>query len=990
MSDENKTPKKKKKKGKMTFGKGIKIFILSLLILGIIGGGLATGAVVSILQDVPEIDPTNINDTLSQSSYIYSQDGNLIEQIQAEELRTIISINDMPKHLLNAFISIEDERFKEHMGVDPYGIGAAIWDNLRSGGARGASTITQQLARNLYLSSDVKISRKLKEAYLALQIEQVLSKDQILEAYLNRSYFGQNAYGVQEAAQTYFSKDAKDLTIAESAMIAGIVKSTVQFQPYYRVSPSDFDSSVHYEVGQIDVLGERMIVVYNEDSVNRQKLVLSKMLELDKINQNEYDEALNQDMRASLNPVVRQPYDITSYFTDYVKTQVIDSLVSKLGYDRDEAEDLLFTGGLSIYATIDLDMQQQLENIYENFVDIIGGNTGGSGKPILIDWRLNSAGNILDERGNTVFFARNNMLTEDYSLVIDSGNFEVTDDGLKLNTSLFTPYPAHIDVGDYYVVDENRNLVTHTVGSLTVPEGQFSVAEDGTITISQSYLDENDGFYSVENDTLYISDDYFYIEKNGVIQPQSATVVMDYRTGHIKSVVGGRDVEGNRILNRATDSARQPGSAIKPLSVYLPALDNGFHAGTGIIDQPININGWQPRNAYAGFRGLESLRKSVEISINTNAVQTLQDVGIETSMSYLEKMGIIDTENPANDNFVSGSESNTHDEGLSPLSLGGMTRGLSPLEITAAYGAIANDGVYIEPIAFTKIEDRHGNVLLDNTPQETIVVSPQIAYIMKDILRTTATNGLSSPARFGNMAVAGKTGTTQRQADIWFAGFTPHYVSATWIGNDSPSLTMSQGSQTAAMFWRHINATIHEGLETISSFPRPNGITTASICIASGKLATSTCSHDERNVVVTEIFATGTVPNEYCDMHETVEICAETGLLATEFCPETITRSFVGGDGQYDSSDEGGWRNHAPTETCDVHTDSSWLDDLLDTLFPPDDEDDEDDSNGNNGGETPPPSDGNGNGNGNGDGGDGNGNEDPPGNDNGNGNGDDG
>lgn len=970
MSDENKAPKKKKNSSKFTFGKGVKIFLISLIIIGIIGGGLAAGAVVSILRDVPEIDPTNINDTLNQTSTIYNQDGDLIEKIQAEELRTIISIKDMPQHLLDAFTSIEDERFDEHKGVDPYGIGAALWDNITSGGTRGASTITQQLARNLYLSSDVKISRKLKEAYLALQIEQVLSKEQILEAYLNRSYFGQNAYGVQEAAQTYFSKDAKDLTLAESAIIAGIVKSTVQFQPYYRVAPSDFDSEVHHEVGQIDVLGERMIVVYNEDSVNRQKLVLSKMLELGKISESEYEDALNQDMKTSLKPGVKQPYDITSYFTDYVKSQVIESLVEKLGYTRDESEELLYTGGLSIYATIDLDMQQKLEDIYDNFVEVIQGRPGRSGGPMLINWNLNNARNIIDARGNTIFFAKNNMLTEDYSLIVSSGNFEETEDGLRLNTSLFTPYPAHIDVGDYYVIDDENNLVTHTVGSLTVPEDQFTVKEDGTIVIAQSYLNENENFYSIENDSLYIPNDYFYIEKDGIIQPQSATVVMDYRTGQIKSLVGGRDVEGNRILNRATDSARQPGSAIKPLSVYLPAIDNGYHAGTGIVDQEININGWQPRNAYRGFRGLESLRKSVEISINTNAVQTLQDIGIGTSMSYLEKMGIIDSENPEKDNFVSSSESNTHDEGLSPLSLGGMTRGLSPLEVTAAYGAIANDGVYVEPIAFTKIIDRHGNVLLENTPQETTVVSPQIAYIMKDILRTTATNGLSSPARFGNMAVAGKTGTTQRQADIWFAGFTPYYVSATWIGNDSPALVINEGSAAAARYWRHINATIHEGLETVSSFTRPDGITSASVCIVSGKLATRTCSLDSRNVVRNEIFAVGTVPNEYCDMHNTieVEICVESGLLATEYCPDTENRSFIERD---DSSDNG--QHYAPKETCDTHTEESIIDEIIDTLLPPDD--DEDDNNGNNGNDNPP---GNGNGdNGNGNN-NGNGSEDPP------------
>lgn len=986
MSDKNKTPRKKKKK--MTLGKGVKIFFLSLIICIFVGGGLLVGSVISVLKDIPEIDPTNINATLNQTSTILNQDGDLIEQIQAEELRTIISIKDMPKHLKDAFISIEDERFTEHMGVDPYGIGAAFLDNIRSGGiVRGASTITQQLARNLYLDNDIEISRKLKEAYLALQIEQILTKDQILEAYLNRSYFGQNAYGIQEAAHTYFSKEAKDLTIAESAMLAGIVKSTVQYQPYYRVSPDKFDSNVHFEVGQIDVLGERMIVVYNEESSNRQKIVLNKMLELGKISQSEYDTAINQDMRASLSPGVRQPYDITSYFTDYVKSQVVSSLVNKLGYSPQDAEDLLFTGGLSIYATIDLEMQQELENIYDNFTEVLVGNTDNVRGPILVDWRADGAQNIIDDKGNLLYFAKSNLLTEDYSLIIESGNYEINDDGIRITSKKLTPYPAHIEVGSFYTIDDKKNLVTHTVGSLTVPEEHFS-AEEGNVYISKEYLDQNEDFYSVVDDRLLIPEKYFYIEKNGIVQPQSATVVLDYRTGHIKAVVGGREVEGNRILNRATDTARQPGSVIKPLSVYLPALDNGYNVGTGIDDIPLTYNGWSPRNWYSGFRGINSLRTSVEQSINTNAAKTVIDIGFETSMSYLEKMGIINSENPEMDNFVSPSEnSNYNDVGPAALALGGMTKGLSPLEVTAGYGAIANDGVYVEPVAFTKILDRNGNVLLDNTPKETVVVSPQIAYIMKDVLRTTVTNGLSRDAAFAGMAVAGKTGTTQQRADIWFSGFTPHYVSTTWIGNDSPKITVSRTSDTAARFWRYINSKLHENLEVISSFERPEGITTASICTQSGKLATSACTHDARGVVRTEIFAVGTVPTEYCDMHVTVTVCAESGHLANEYCPNPVTRTLIERDPPYKPSDHGGvvprdWEYNAPTSRCSIHDESSFLDDLIDSLFPPD-EDGTTDEGGENGGT--PPADGNGennggnNGNGN-DNGNGNGSEDEEGN----------
>ncbi|MDD2447839.1 MAG: transglycosylase domain-containing protein, partial [Tissierellia bacterium] len=623
MSDDN----KKKSNKKISFSKILKIAIIIILIFTILAGGVVAGAVVSIVRDVPEIDPSNINSSLAQTSSIFDQNGNLIEKIQAPEFRTVVSIDKMPQHLLDAFISIEDERFEEHIGVDPIGIVGAVIDNIKSDSLRGASTITQQLSRNLYLDPyDISLSRKIKEAYLAIQIERVLTKEQILEAYLNRNSFGQNAYGVQEAARTYFSKDVEQLTIAESAIIAGIVKGPNIYQPYVRVKPDDFDPEKHYEVGRIDVLGEKYVLVFNETSVERQRVVLSKMLELGKITQSQYDEALMQDIKTSLRPEQKKNTDITSYFTDYVKSSVVESLVEKLGYTREQAEELLFTGGLSIYATIDVNMQQQLENVYENFTEVLVGNTTNVKGPILVDWNLNKAGNVTDEKGKLLFYKKENLLTEDYSLILEQNSYQLNNGDLIINSNKLNTYPKHIDVEDYYTIDDRKNLVTHTVGSIVIPEGEFSIAEDKSITISKAFLDKNKDFYKIENDNLLMNSKYFYIAKDGVVQPQSATVVLDYRAGHIKALVGGRDIEGQRVLNRATDSARQPGSAIKPIAVYYPALDNGYTAATAIDDVPFYDSNGQlwPRNWYRGYRGINTLRKSLEQSINVNSVKTLQ------------------------------------------------------------------------------------------------------------------------------------------------------------------------------------------------------------------------------------------------------------------------------------------------------------------------------------------------------------------------------
>lgn len=944
--DNNNKKRNNKKKSKNSFTKYLKIFVLVILILGVLSGGVIAGISLSIIKDAPEIDPTKINASLSQTSSIYDNDGKLIEKIETAEYRTFVSLDKIPKDLQNAFIAIEDERFYDHPGIDPKGIVGSAMENLKSDGiVRGASTITQQLVKNVYLNSDKKWSRKIKEAYLALQVERVLEKDQILESYLNRNFFGQNAYGVQEAAQTYFSKDVEDLTLAESALFAGVVKSTQQFQPYIRVKPENFDSNKDYQVGEADVLGEKYILVFNEKSVERQKIVLAKMLDLGMISKEEYDSALKEDIKANLKPGQKKITDITSYFTDYVKTQVIDALVSQLGYSKEQAKEELFAGGLQIYSTIDVNLQQELEDVYENFTNILVGNTNGARAPILIDWRLNRDGNIIDESGRTIYYRKNNLLNDDSDLVIEKGTYEIKDNGdLSIKNNKLTIYPKHIDIADYYRIDDKKNLVTHTVGSIVIPEGEFTTSNNKELIITKGFLDKTENFYNIDqNKNLIINGKYFYQDKEGIVQPQSATVISDYRTGHIKAIVGGRDIDGNRILNRATDSQRQPGSTIKPISVYLPALDNGYTAATAIDDIPYTKGNWTPRNWYRGYRGIHTLRQSVEQSVNVNSVKIVEDLGSKTIMNYLEKMGIINKANPAKDNFITSEEnSKENDENLSSLALGGMTKGLTPLEVTAAFGAIANDGVYIEPISFTKVLDRDGNILIDNIPKETVVTSPQIAYIMKDILRTTVTNGLAGSARLSNMVVAGKTGTTQNAADIWFVGFTPYYVSGVWIGNDSPKITINQTSGTAARLWQNIMTRAHTDLARKASFDRPEGIVSANICTQSGLLATPTCSLDPRHVIKTEIFAKGTVPRKHCDIHVEAEVCKITGKLANKYCPteDVIKQAFIQRIPPYIPSEHNNivpadFKFTLPTQVCDKHN-------ILSIILPDPDKDDDD------------------------------------------------
>ena len=980
--------RRRKKKKQNKFLKFLKVFIVVLLLSSLILGAIGGVMVFSILRDAPEIDPTQINSSLEHTSFIYDKDGNLLEKIESAEFRTFVPINEIPDNVKNAFIAIEDERFYDHHGVDPRGIISSFMDNIKAGSTvRGASTITQQLVKNVYLTRERSYDRKIKEAYLALQVERALHKDQILEAYLNRNFFGQNAYGVQEAAQTFFSKDVGDLTIAEAAVLAGVVKSHVQFQPYMRVRPDNYDSNIHHKVGEADVLGERYILVFNPNSVERQRLVLSKMLELNMISEKEYREALDQDIKNSLKPGSKKLNDITSYFSDYVKSQVIESLMYDLGYSREEAEETLFTGGIHIYSTIDVSIQKELENVYENFTEILVGNIGNIRGPALIDWSLDRSSNVVDKDGRIIYFKRDNLFNDNYELIIENGTYKISDNGdIIVQNRKLTPYPTHVEIGNYYTIDDRKNLVSYTVGSIIIPEDEFYLNENREIVISRAYLNKSENFYRIDDSgNLLISDSYFYRSNQGIVQPQSASVIMDYRTGHIVALVGGRDIDGSRVLNRATNSLRQPGSVIKPLSVYLPALDNGFTAASAIDDSPMYLNGslW-PRNWYTGFRGINSLRRSVEQSINVASVKVLDQIGHSTSMRYLAKLGIINSDNPSRDNFITAAEnSSANDENPSALALGGMTRGLTPLEVTAAYGAIANNGVYTEPIAFTRVLDMDGSILIDNSPQTKTVVSPQIAFIMSDILRTTITDGFASRANIPNMAVAGKTGTTQYQADLWFIGYTPYYVSGVWIGNDSPRITLSQGSLQAAQLWQNIMSRVHRDLEPRTSFPRPEGIVSASVCTQSGLLAGPLCSHDSRGTIRTEIFAQGTVPRAYCDAHVEVRICSISGKLANEYCPEgsVISRVMIKTDPPFIPT--GGlvpndFSYRVPLETCTLHDASTPV------IVPDEDlEDDEDkDENSSTNGsdsldpldrdETELPSNGNSGSNGNGSNGNGN------------------
>lgn len=905
---------KYRRKPRFTLKKLLVITLMTVLISLTLFAGSVGLAFVNILTTAPEIDPYSINSGFEETSLIFDKDKNLLEKVETAEYRTFVKLNKVPQYLKDAFISIEDERFYEHPGVDPKGILSSLYENFKAGGVvRGASTITQQLIKNTFLSNEQTLTRKLKEIYLALNLETKLSKDQILESYLNMISLGQNSYGVQEASRTYFSKNVDEINIAQAALLAGIVKGPNIYQPFYRVSPLKFDEATMRKIGETEILGEKYILVFNTKSVQRQKVILKKMLELGKINQTEYNEAINFDVVASLKPSAKKETEITSYATDYVKNQVVEDLMEKYQITKQKAQERLFTGGLRIYSTIDTKVQKDLDEVNRNFNGILLGDLKRYKAPLLVDRNLDKAGNIVDKDGNLVYYKKENLLTNDGYLFIPKGEFSINANGdLAITSSRILAYKKSTDIQDYYTIDGSKNLLTHRVGGLAVPDAYYLRQARHSLIIKAEFFEKNDKFYKVnETGNLFINPEYFYNNKTGLVQPQSATVIMDYKTGHIVAMIGGRDVKGSRILNRATDTARQPGSSMKPLAVYLPALDNGFTAASPILDIPmITADGkvW-PNNVYTGFKGITTLRESLIYSINVSSARTLKKIGIPTSIKYLKKLGIINEENPSKDNFVQSSENKTHnDENLASLALGGMTKGVSPLDMTAAYSAIANDGVYNEPIIYTKVLDKDGNIVLEKEAKQRRVVSPQIAYVMKDILRSTAYEHTGKNAIIKGQASAGKTGTTDYNADFWFVGFTNYYTAATWMGNDSPKITITQNSWLAAKLWGHIMTKIHQDKESKPQFAQPDGIVKAYVCTKSGKKPNQFCSSDPRGVVREEIFAKGTEPTETCNVHVALEVNSSNNKLATEFTPEElkITKVFTALNPAYKPSEHNG------------------------------------------------------------------------------------
>ncbi len=791
MQDSNKNTKKKKtKKAKVTT---FRVIVITLVIglFAIVGSGL--GILVGIIKSAPDVSTINIKPTTDYTSFVYDENGTEIDTLSSGENRIYAKLDQIPKHLQEAVIAIEDARFYEHNGIDLLGIMRAIVKNLKAGKiVEGASTITQQVIKNNALTSDQTFVRKIQEQYLALQIDALYEKDLILEYYLNTMPLGHGTNGVQAAAKRYFGKDVSELTLAESVVIAGITQAPTRYSP----------------------------IRNPENNFEKSKVILSYMVEQGYITEEERQAALLENPYKNIQEVnnqYEQQDSVHSYFVDAVIEQVISDLQTKKGMTATQANNLLFGGGVEIYTTLNQDMQKIVDDKMDD----------DSLFPSYKEYVINYSATITKADGTTVNKWAEGVLQSDSEAEIE--NFK------------------------------------------KAKQATWELAEGDTI---------------VESVQL-------------VPQAQAAFVIMDQYNGHVKALSGGRGEKyGDRTFNRATQAKRQPGSTFKVLASYAPALDTGLLSpGSIIVDEPYTIGKYTPKNWRSYFKGPTTVREGIWDSMNILAVKAVEMVGIETAYNYLLNFG-----------FTTLSDQDK----VYALPLGGITDGVTPLELNAAYAAIANQGSYTKPILYTQVLDRDKQVLLDNSVPEThTVIKASTASMLTDMMEDVIKIGTGGKAGVGlNMPVAGKTGTTSDNKDFIFAGYTPYYTATVWMGYDRPQPFTNKSAHLN--LWASIMSEIHKNLPKKEFELITTGYTKTSICAASGKIPTELCKLDPEHKIVSDYFQKNHAPTEECDIHVQEQVCTVSGKIATEFCPEETVKTRV--VTRTSSSQV------KPEDLCDVHT----------------------------------------------------------------------
>lgn len=861
---------------------------------------------VTVIANAPKIDTNDIYAYLPESSVLYDDEGKQIDTVFVDGGNRInIDYETLPKDLVNAVVAIEDKTFWNHHGFNFVRIMGAITESVFSGGSiGGTSTITQQLARNVYLSETKSVrslNRKVTEAWYTILLERSLTKEQIMEAYLNTIYLGNNSYGVEAAARSYFNKPVSELDLLECASLAAIPKSPDAFALVKTYDNNTLaENGVNLADKQVLERSASFTTVYNGDaSKGRRDTTLKFMKEQKYITADELKKAQADDLSKHIKLGGTAFIGSSVYFSDFVVEEVIEDLINE-GYSEEDARRLLFTGGLQIYTTQNTQAQTAIENAFKetsNFPAVDYGDT-----------RFDDNGNIISPEGALLLYSYDTYLPEGI-FTFQSDEYSIDKDGnlILLKNKRLNFYKTLVNGETDYSVEfkpmymrEDGYFYSIESGTLIIPKQYKSLDEEGNLILRADFLKEYPDVITQKDGTYHVEPSGYTL-KQKVRQPQGAMVICDNKTGAVVAMIGGRDVTGKMIYNRSIEP-RQPGSAIKPLAVYAPALEQGAEAAaTGekmtfqeydknqktagygnywtaasrINDAELVVNGrvW-PRNAYSGYIGMVTLRKSVEQSVNVNAVRVFQQVGPEYSANMLKDFGITTVV----------EEGDVNDMNAAALALGGMTKGISPLEMSSAYTTFPNLGEHKDYSVYTEVKNSKGEVLLKHKENSTQVMDPGVAYIMMDILRTTVTDGIAGSAATDNQITAGKTGTTSNNYDAWFCGFTPQYSAALWIGNDL-NIELTEGSAAAARLWGRIMSDATADLS--GSFPgRPSNVITVNgeLFVKGTEKGLPEVEEEKARVEVETCATSGYIASPWCNKRKKVEM-DEDDPHANFYCP---------------------------------------------------------------------------------------------------------
>ena len=738
------------------------LFLLACLLAGISSLNIYISEKLPEAQEIREIE-------LQVPLKIFTADTKLIGEF-GEKRRSALKFDDIPPYFVKAVLAAEDDDFFNHSGVSYSGLIRSVLRLLISGEVQGGgSTITMQVAGNYLTGRDINLFRKIKDIFLAYRLERIYSKEEIFEFYVNRIFLGNRAYGIASASEVYYGLSIKDLNLAQWAMIAGLPKAPSSMNPL--VNP------------------RRALI--------RRNWILTRMLDLGSIHQEQFDLAIKAPISATYHGLVSEAN------APYLAETIRRFMISEYGLDA-------YKEGLEVYTTIDSELQNQAVAALKKGLETYDKRHG---------FRLpENYAKVFPEN----FFVedleyRLNLIAESNSLPL--GISEVPEEepleniySLLLNiTTTDNKFPALVlSVQNDFVALSGDRTVHKIAWSSELSWARPYINEDQRGPKPKSYSE-----LLKEGDLVWLEKDKIKsnISLTQIPKVQGSIVAMDPKSGGVKALVGGYDFFLSKY-NRATQSSPLLGSNYKPF-LYASALDAGLTASTLINDAPIVFEDkaledkWRPRNASGRFYGPTRLREALLQSINLVSIRLLREVGIERVRKYSENFGF------------------KLEELNSDLSLALGTASLSPIKNASAYSVFANGGKAVEPYFINKIVDRTGEVIFQKEEPETKqVIDARIAFIIQDILQEAAKRGTAKKvSELGRGDLAGKTGTTNEAESTWFTGFNEFLVTTVWVGFDQPQSLGNRefGSSTALPIWLNFMRPNIDFLPRNKNLP-PNGI----------------------------------------------------------------------------------------------------------------------------------------------------------------------